>query len=74
MANTSQHIKIKSTDCDKSDPTSILAAIERGERIAKCCYYSKCHSESISHPGLAFFKPTLDSDTDSYYCGCYGWD
>lgn len=50
------------------------------QRKARCQYYGayvrhgKCASEADSKESLAFFKHDPDSEYDSYYCGCYGWD
>lgn len=29
---------------------------------------------TISDPSLPFFEARPDKETDSYYCGCWGWD
>jgi hypothetical protein len=39
-------------------------------RTAKC----GCGMLSESNPKLPFFKLQPQSDYDSYYCGCMGWD
>ncbi len=44
-------------------------------RIAECSYYgSRCKSSTESRVQLPFFTHHPQSDTDEYYCGCYGWD
>lgn len=40
-------------------------------RKAVCQY---CGAEVDSNWDLPFFKYRPDRDTDSYYCGCMGWD
>ncbi|MDX9863210.1 MAG: hypothetical protein RBT34_00240 [Anaerolineaceae bacterium] len=40
-------------------------------RMAKC---TDCSQQAKSTLSLAFFNHTLDKDTDSYYCGCRGWN
>jgi len=39
-------------------------------REAKCT----CGKTVPSEVGLAFFKHQEDLETDSFYCGCRGWD
>jgi len=41
-------------------------------RKAKCSY--GCGAETASSLALPFFAYHPNSETDSYYCGCYGWD
>lgn len=41
------------------------------ERNASCAY---CKKEVPSNTNLAFFERRSDKQTDSYYCGCRGWD
>lgn len=41
-------------------------------RMAKCSY--GCGAEIASSLALPFMSYRPNSDTDSYYCGCYGWD
>ena len=40
-------------------------------RIAKC---DMCSNTQKSSENLAFFKYKPNSNTDSYYCGCWGWN
>lgn len=40
-------------------------------RVAKC---SHCGSLTDSKTSLPFFEYRPNLQTDSYYCGCYGWD
>ena len=40
-------------------------------RLASCIY---CRREKPSDWELPFFSYNEDKDTDSYYCGCRGWD
>lgn len=40
-------------------------------RKARCGYCGKLTDSKISLP---FFEYRPDMDTDSYYCGCRGWD
>lgn len=40
-------------------------------RVATCGY---CRRERSSDFGLAFFEYRPESKSDSYYCGCRGWD
>lgn len=40
-------------------------------RFAKCSY---CGSKTPSNWFLPFFEYRRDRETDSYYCGCGGWD
>lgn len=40
-------------------------------RKAKCGY---CGKLTDSKTSLPFFEYRPDMDTDSYYCGCMGWD
>lgn len=40
-------------------------------RIATCIC---CHKEKASDYGLPFFEHNKKYKTDSYYCGCKGWD
>lgn len=40
-------------------------------RMAKC---SECPSTTHSRWSLPFFEYRPDKSTDSYYCGCHGWD
>lgn len=42
-------------------------------RMASCSYCRRERSSS-EFERLAFFKYRPDSKTDSYYCGCRGWD
>lgn len=41
-------------------------------RKAKCSY--GCGAETASSLTLPFFSYRPSAETDSYYCGCYGWD
>jgi len=41
-------------------------------RQAKCSYGN--HALVASSTNLAFFVYCPDSQTDIYYCGCFGWD
>lgn len=40
-------------------------------RMARCYW---CEAERPSSQSLAFFKYRPDQETDSFYCGCKGWD
>ncbi len=40
-------------------------------RVAECQY---CHQMLLSEDSLPFFKYQPEQDTDSFYCGCRGWD
>lgn len=40
-------------------------------RKAVCSY---CKVEHDSSERLAFFRHQPEQDTDSFYCGCRGWD
>ena len=40
-------------------------------RKARCGFCGKLTDSKISLP---FFEYRPDMDTDSYYCGCWGWD
>lgn len=40
-------------------------------RMAKCDY---CGNKIPSEWGLPFFEHRPKYETDSYYCGCGGWD
>lgn len=40
-------------------------------RFASCVY---CGKREESSEKLPFFKERPNCETDSYYCGCYGWD
>lgn len=40
-------------------------------REAKCSLCGKIAKSSLD---LAFFEYRPDDETDSYYCGCIGWD
>lgn len=40
-------------------------------RMAVCPY---CKRERASDYGLPFFEHRPTRDTDSYYCGCRGWE
>lgn len=40
-------------------------------RSATC---EMCNKQTQSRWGLPFFKYRPDKPTDSYYCGCMGWD
>ena len=40
-------------------------------RKAKCDY---CNMTQDSNWGLPFFRYQSDCKTDSFYCGCRGWD
>ena len=40
-------------------------------REAKCTY---CSNKCPSSTNLAFFEHRPDRPSDSYYCGCFGWD
>lgn len=40
-------------------------------RIARC---PDCGREVPSNPRLAFFSHRPTAETDSFYCGCRGWD
>lgn len=40
-------------------------------RKATCAY---CGKKVNSNKNLPFFEYRPDRDTDSYYCGCGGWD
>lgn len=44
---------------------------ELKDRKATCPY---CKTEVPSTTGLAFFEHRPDKPTDSYYCGCRGFD
>lgn len=41
-------------------------------RQAVCCYSG--HRPTDSRFTLAYFAYQPEKETDSYYCGCYGWD
>lgn len=41
------------------------------DRIARC---QTCGRETESNYSLPFFELRMDKETDSYYCGCRGWD
>lgn len=49
-------------------------------RMARCHYApkggprKKCKQDVPSEKNLAFFSHNKDSEVDSFYCGCYGWD
>lgn len=40
-------------------------------RMATCAY---CKNTRESSTSLAFFEHRPTRKTDTYYCGCYGWD
>lgn len=40
-------------------------------RLAKCY---DCKTHATSSWKLPFFQYLKDKKTDSYYCGCHGWD
>ena len=40
-------------------------------RVSEC---RDCGAMLISETSLPFFQERPERDTDSYYCGCYGWD
>ena len=39
-------------------------------RMMKC----SCGKTEPSNPNAAFFEYKPNSDFDSFYCGCWGWD
>jgi len=41
------------------------------ERFASCAY---CGEERESNKSLPFFRERPTYSTDSFYCGCKGWD
>jgi hypothetical protein len=41
-------------------------------RTAKCAY--TCGKTAASNVNLPFFQYQQDKETDSFYCGCLGWD
>lgn len=41
-------------------------------RVATCCYGN--HAEVDSDYDLPFFQYRPGRSTDTYYCGCEGWD
>jgi hypothetical protein len=40
-------------------------------RLMRCPY---CKKERTSDPRAPYFEHRPDAATDSYYCGCRGWD
>lgn len=40
-------------------------------RTAKC---QDCRKSTTSSMGLPFFHHNPNNESDSYYCGCRGWD
>lgn len=45
--------------------------LDFGERFASCPY---CGTELPSHKSLPMFRERPTYKTDSFYCGCRGWD
>jgi hypothetical protein len=67
------------------DPKSITKVKDGQEpdltgRMARCTYAPKggprhkCAGEVPSKKSLAFFGHNPNAETDSFYCGCWGWD
>lgn len=54
-------------DCDETAVTPDLTG-----REAVCQYGD--HARMPSAITLAYFAHRPDQPTDSFYCGCYGWD
>jgi hypothetical protein len=55
---------------------SIIASkddIDLSNRMAKCAE-GRCSNQQPSSFKLAFFNYHPTSNTDSYYCGCRGWE
>lgn len=50
-------------------PNTANTALEG--RKAQCAY---CNRTRESDPNMAFFEFRKNKPTDSYYCGCRGWD
>ncbi len=44
----------------------------KSNRQANCCYGK--HAIVDSSPELPFFESRPNFETDTYYCGCYGFD
>ena len=42
------------------------------DRMMNCAYHRE--PQIPTNPQAAFFEHRPDRDTDSYYCGCKGWD
>jgi hypothetical protein len=61
------------TFCHAINPDSEIEADppDLTGRKARCGY---CGETVDSNLGLAFFGYQPDKETDSYYCGCFGWD
>lgn len=51
--------------------TTVAPDPDLADRNAKCIYCSKTKPSSTK---LAFFEHRSQSETDSFYCGCYGWN
>lgn len=56
-------IRDGATEIDDNPP-------DLSERMAQC----SCGKAAPSSPQLAFFKHEPTRKTDSYYCGCWGWN
>ena len=60
--------------CAGYTPDAFIAADTMPDltgRKARCNY---CGEIVDSKASLPFFEYRPDMDTDSYYCGCWGWD
>ena len=54
------------------DPKAGLATVvDLTGRMAQCPY---CHHQQESSLELAFFQHRPEQETDSFYCGCRGFD
>lgn len=67
--------------CAGLDAGAYIVALKPSlEGRKACCGYARGrdglpHKPDIdSNWGLPFFKHRPDKKTDSYYCGCWGWD
>lgn len=59
-------------NCDTPDARIVAEYLpDLTGRRAKC---RECSNTTVSSIRLAFFKYRKDSDQDSYYCGCHGWN
>lgn len=64
--------KVESKNEDHSQTSNDLEKSNTAKRRANCCYGK--HKFVLSDESLPFFEKRPEKATDTYYCGCYGWN
>lgn len=59
--------------CNESRTRIDAVSLSNREAVCVGCKYEK-PTRANSSVDLPFFKYRPDEETDSYYCGCWGWD